>query len=485
MAATRYPLRRRRFPSNHPGLMFETVEIPVWALILGAGLALIAFLDRIIGPWLRWMLRRWVNRTIAEMNQRLDLRLKPFTLTSRRVIVDRLLFDSEVMEAVEAHSKANDQPRDVSFAEAEHYAREIVPAFSAVAYFKFGTRVSRWFCDMMYRVKTTVVDDAMIARLEPKATVVFVMNHRSNMDYLLVTYLAAERSALAYAVGEWAQVWPLNTVIRAMGGYFIRRRSRNALYRRVLARYVRMATEGGQTQAVFPEGGLSLDGKLQQPKLGLLSYIVDGQGEEGAPDVLFVPVGINYDRVLEDRILTSAERDRNGRPRFRVPVFGSIVFVVTAMLRRMFGWYSRHGHAFVTFGEPLSLSAHKAGGEQRVEALGAALRRRIGRAVPLVPVALVAEALLEADGPVAEGALIDDVCRRRADYLAHGAVCPLDDADYPEAVRLGLTLLVRRHILSQDANGYEPSPNETALLTYYANSIAHLSQQAVISPEPA
>ena len=42
-----------------------------------------------------------------------------------------------------------------------------------------------------------------------------------------------------------------------MGGYFIRRGSRNALYRRVLARYVQMATEEGTTQAMFPEGGLS------------------------------------------------------------------------------------------------------------------------------------------------------------------------------------------------------------------------------------
>lgn len=47
---------------------------------------------------------------------------------------------------------------------------------------------------------------------------VFVINHRSNMDYILVTYLVAERSALSYAVGEWARVWPLKQLVRAMGG---------------------------------------------------------------------------------------------------------------------------------------------------------------------------------------------------------------------------------------------------------------------------
>ena len=66
--------------------------------------------------------------------------------------------------------------------------------------------------------------DPKIGKIDPKATVIFVMNHRSNMDYVLVTWLVANRSALSYAVGEWARVWPLSGLIRAMGAYFIRRR---------------------------------------------------------------------------------------------------------------------------------------------------------------------------------------------------------------------------------------------------------------------
>lgn len=66
-----------------------------------------------------------------------------------------------------------------------------------------------------------------------------------------------------------------------MGAYFIRRGSRNTLYRRVLARYVQMATAEGHTQAIFPEGGLSLDGRVGAAKLGLLSYILAGFDPEG------------------------------------------------------------------------------------------------------------------------------------------------------------------------------------------------------------
>jgi glycerol-3-phosphate O-acyltransferase len=143
--------------------------------------------------------------------------------------------------------------------------------------------------------------------------VIFVMNHRSNMDYVLVTWLAAERSALAYAVGEWARVWPLRSLVRAMGGYFIRRRHNNALYRKVLARYVQMATEAGVTQAVFPEGGLSRTGGLGRPKLGLLSYLLDGFEPGASRDVVFVPVALNYDRVMEDRNLIAAQESGDAR----------------------------------------------------------------------------------------------------------------------------------------------------------------------------
>ena len=102
------------------------------------------------------------------------------------------------------------------------------------------------------------------------------MNHRSNMDYMLAGYLAADQAALSYAVGEWARIWPLSALIRAMGAYFVRRNSSDELYRRVLERYIAMATEAGVPQAVFPEGGLTRDGRMREPKLGVLDYMLRG-----------------------------------------------------------------------------------------------------------------------------------------------------------------------------------------------------------------
>ena len=135
------------------------------------------------------------------------------------------------------------------------------------------------------------------------------MNHRSNMDYVLAGFLAADQAALSYAVGEWARIWPLSALIRAMGAYFVRRNSRDELYRRVLERYIAMATEAGVPQAVFPEGGLTRDGRMREPKLGVIDYMLRGFRIDGERDLVFVPLGINYDRVLEDRSLLLQRRD--------------------------------------------------------------------------------------------------------------------------------------------------------------------------------
>ena len=88
-----------------------------------------------------------------------------------------------------------------------------------------------------------------------------------------------------------------------MGAYFVRRNSNNPIYRRVLERYVHMATEAGVAQAMYPEGGLSRDGKLREPKLGLFDYMLKSFDPKGGHDIVFVPVALNYDRVLEDRTL--------------------------------------------------------------------------------------------------------------------------------------------------------------------------------------
>jgi glycerol-3-phosphate O-acyltransferase len=337
-------------------------------------------------------------------------------------------------------------------------------------------------------VRIGTLEEAALAAVPADASVVFVINHRSNMDYVLVTYLVSQRSALSYAVGEWARVWALQSLIRAMGGYFVRRDSSNPLYRKVLARYVAMATASGVAQALFPEGGLTRDGALRPPKLGILSYMVSGFDPQGPRDVVFVPVGLNYDRVLEDRIQTAAADTPGGvRPRFAFNPLVLARFLLRSLWLRLNGRWYRYGYACVGFGHPLSLRQHLAErgvdlraltGEQRhheIALLGDRLMDAVGRVVPVLPVSLVAATVLAAG---AEGlsslelkGAVHDLMQRLERAGAHVHI-PRGDQEY--AVDVGLRMLLLRRMVLEEGGVYRTNPAEGALLAYYANAIAHL-----------
>ncbi len=468
--------------------MASSVTIPLWLAILAGALAVVALIDRLFAPALGWWMRRRVNRAIDELNQRLKLKIPPFKLARRRQLIEQLMFDPEVLKAVEDESKARDEPKSLTHARARRYAKEIVPAFSAYTYFRVGAALAKKLSTALYRVRLGAFDEQTLYQVPPDASVVFVINHRSNMDYVLVTYLVSESSALSYAVGEWARIWALQSLIRAMGGYFVRRDSSNPLYRKVLARYVHMATTSGVAQAVFPEGGLTRDGSLRPPKLGLLSYMVSGFDPNGPRDIVFVPVGINYDRVLEDRVLTSAAATPKGeRPRFAFNPLVLSTWAAKSLWQRLGGRWHRYGYACVSFGRPLSLQAYVAARSidfralpeaQRfaeIERLGQKLMEVVGRVVPALPVPLVATAILAAGNRGLSSfelkGSVFDLTRRLQAQGAHVHI-PRHDQEY--AVDVGLRMLLMRHLVLEDAGTYRANPKETALLAFYANAIAHL-----------
>jgi glycerol-3-phosphate O-acyltransferase len=298
------------------------------------------------------------------------------------------------------------------------------------------------------------------------------MNHRSNMDYVLVTWLVAERSAISYAVGEWARVWPLSGLIRATGAYFIRRNSKSSLYRRVLARYVQMASAEGATQAIFPEGGLSLDGRVGKARLGLLGYIVSGHEAEPARDVVFVPVGLAYDRVIEDRLLVEARQ--TGVRRFRARPLSILGFIFRTAWRKLRGRFPGFGSAAVAFGPPLSLQALRRGlpglpPEALTEVLGARLMARVTQSVPILPVPLVAAAL--ADGPVPRAVLADRIAQMIAALVELGASLNLPEGGAAGTMAEGLRVLIARNMVEDSGGALRPVPEQAALLQFYASAI--------------
>jgi glycerol-3-phosphate O-acyltransferase len=441
--------------------MFGTVAVPVWLLILILGFATISFATHFLFPSVRWFFRNRAERALTRLNARLDRKIDLFKLARRSDMVARLAYDPKVVEAAMAHAAETGVPSEVAFEEARRYAREIVPGFSATLYFGFATRAAKWLSRMLYRVRVGKISREL-RQLDPEATVVFVMNHRSNVDYVLITWLVANRTALSYAVGEWAHVWPLSAMVRAMGAYFIRRGSRNALYRKVLARHVQMTTKAGTTQAIFPEGGLSPDGKVGSARMGLLSYIIEGF-EPGDRDVVFLPVGLGYDRVLEDRVLVEAAA--SGSRRFRNRPVRVAGHALHFLWQRMLGRTKGFGTAAAAFGAPISLRAYLDGGGT-VEGLGDRLMTAIRAVVPVLPVPLVARAL--GDGAASREELGDRVAALIARLEDAGAMLNLPQGGMAVILAEGLDPLIRRGLVSQNL---QPVAQERALLTFYANAV--------------
>jgi len=252
----------------------------------------------------------------------------------------------------------------------------------------------------------------------------------------------------------------------------------------VLERYIVMATEAGVPQAVFPEGGLSRDGRMREPRLGVLDYMMRGFRVDGDRDLVFVPLGVNYDRVLEDRtLLLSADGPRK---RFRT-VRGTWHFVLQNIGLVLKGEWRRFGYACVNFGSPVSMRAYcgsrgvdfqRLSGEERkreTAALGEHLMRSVGQVVPVVPVPLMATVFVRnPERRLAALELKSEVERliERLERSAARVYVPRRDLDY--ALDVGLRMLLMRRLVDENEGVYLAREKELPLLRYYANSIAHL-----------
>ena len=466
--------------------MSDTVSIPVWVAIVAALLAAWAFYEHLLIPALRWMVMHPANQVIDELSSRLRIGIRPFQRTRRQALIHRLVTDPKVHQAAEQFAAKKQIPLNAVMRKIETYAREIVPRFNAYLYFRIGYWIGRRIARTLYRVRLGYIDSAGIAAIDPDATVVLVMNHRSNMDYILAGFMAADQAALSYAVGEWARIWPLSALIRAMGAYFVRRNSGDELYRRVLERYIAMATEAGVPQAVFPEGGLSRDGRMREPRLGVLDYMMRGFRLEGDRDLVFVPLGINYDRVLEDRTVLRSDdptATRTGRLR---AVRNTVAFAWRNFALALRSEWFRFGYACVNFGSPISMRDYcrrhgvdfqRLSGEERRRAmaqLGRELMHAVGRVVPVVPVALMATVFTRhPERALSELELKAEVAPLLEKLESVGAhvYVPRSDLDY--ALTVGLRMLRLRRLVDEDNGLYRVRTVELPLLRYYANSIAH------------
>lgn len=463
------------------------ITIPVWFFIVLVVLTAWLLLERLLAPSVRWFMRRRINRVLNEIGARLDIEIRPFQLTKRQVLIDRLVYDPKVMEAIQHFSRKDNKPREVLQAEVYGYAREIVPSFNAYLYFRIGYWLAKKVARLLYSVRLGQADEDQFSGIDPESTVVFVMNHRSNMDYILVAFLAAERTTLSYAVGEWARIWPLQTLIRSMGAFFVRRNSGNPLYRLVLERYIRMATKEGVCQAVFLEGGLSRDGRLREPRFGILDYMLRSYEPETDRDVIFIPVGINYDRIIEDRSLLYSLKPDAGRRSLRFVLGTTFGFIFRQFFLMALGRWRRYGYASVNFGRAISareyclqrninfLHMDRYARKAEIEKLARDLMQSIEQVIPALPVPLISTVLLKFQNSRLDTFDINSNVHKLVGELKdRGGRFHMPRASHERALEHALQGMKIRRLVLESGGYYTANPEMIDILTYYANSIKHL-----------
>ena len=470
--------------------MTGQITISIWFFILLVIIAVAAVLDRILIPSTRWFLRRRINRVLDEIGTRLDIEIRSFQLTKRQVLIDRLVYDPKVVEEIQNHARQHDMPLEVVQKEVVNYAREIVPSFNAYLYFRIGYWIAKKIARLLYRVRVGLIEDEQYLSIDPDSTVVFVMNHRSNMDYVLVAFLAAEQTTLSYAVGEWAKVWPLQMLIRAMGAFFVRRNSGNPLYRRVLERYIHMATREGVCQAVFLEGGLSRDGRLQTPKLGLMDYMLRRFDPATDRDVVFIPVGINYDRTIEDRSLLRTFDPAAERRSWWFVCRTTFKFIGRSFVLMILSRWRRYGYACVNFGTPVSAKAYcldqglnfsrlpRTDRFPEIEKLCHRLMSAISEVVPVLPVSLMSTIFLEAMDTELDILEIEERTNRLINELqTHGApVFEMSRSARAQYIVDAIDLMKLRGMVTASGDRFKAVSAEETIMRYYANTINHWRQ---------
>ena len=463
--------------------MFQSVSVPLPVLaVLAAG----CLYGLIIRPLWRRRSERRNTHAFHEAQGRLAIQPSAFQLLKPTSAADLLMVDPIVQEAILREVDRSGQDQCDVLVTARAYAREIVPSLSAGFYFRLIHGPVKRQLLQLFRVRVRYVDESAIVRAARTSTPVFVLNHRSNLDYVVAATSLADRAILSFAVGEWARYWPLDGLLRALGGFFVRRGSGNALYRAVLAAHIKTATGAGVPQAFFIEGRFSEDGKLGTPRLGLLDYAVRSFDPETARDVAFVPVAVNYDRVVEDKNLQLMKA--SGRRATRTGSWrATAAFLGHQFWLRLNRRWKPFGHATLSVGAPVSLrewlenrgfdprEAERKKRFAEVRVLAEYLMERIAEIMPVLPVPLMATVIRDRGEPGVTRAEAQMAAFEILETLSARPGEPdIPREDWEPAVELGVQLLIQRQMVKAERERLTVLEPRRHFVDYYANSIAHL-----------
>ena len=258
-----------------------------------------------------------------------------------------ILRNDRFQKILKSHAETQNKEMGEIYREADGYLNDIAADYSP-GLIQMMSVIIGWIWKTMYDGITLDMEGLhRVKRAATRAPLVFVPCHKSHFDYLILNYLLFTNNMPCphVAAGRNMAFWPMGTLFRKSGAFFLRRTFRGAkLYAAVFAAYVQMLIEQGVNIEFFIEGGRSRTGKLVLPKRGLVSILLEAFKNEVCRDLLFVPVYIGYDRLLEEGAIL---KELEGRSKEKES-FWQLMQARKVMKKR-------HGRVYVQFAEPISV----------------------------------------------------------------------------------------------------------------------------------
>ncbi len=269
-------------------------------------------------------------------------------LKSREELTEEILTQQSLKTFMEIHSEEENQSLMQTRKRAASYIHEIAANYSLTTINIFE-KVLTWGFNNIF--EGLVVDQEGLEKIKEeskKAPLILAPCHKSHLDYLLLSYVMFKNNMPCphVAAGKNLSFWPLGPIFRGGGAFFLRRTFKGAkLYSRIFAAYIEKLLYQGFNIEFFIEGGRSRTGKLLPPKLGLLSMLIKALRNNACEDLIFVPIYVGYDRVLEeDAYLYEIEGGKKN------PENLSQLIKARKFLKK------KYGKVYIKFSEPFSLS---------------------------------------------------------------------------------------------------------------------------------
>ncbi len=316
-------------------------------------------------------------------------------IKSQQEMMEKVLYHKNVLDVIQQEINEKGSSEKKLRQKAYKYFREIAADFSIV-YIRFFKATNDYlFRKLFDAIHFDIEDFKKIREASNNGPLILVPSHKSHMDYIIISSIFYQNKLIPPHIfaGSNLTFFPMGKIFRRSGAFFVRRTFKGLnLYASVFKQYLKSLINEGYTIEFFIEGTRSRTGKVFQPKMGMLKYLIEAIDEGYNKDLVFAPLTVNYDRILEEK---SYLKESKGKEKAKESTSG---FIKSRKLIQR-----KYGNVYLGFNEPFTLSEVR---EQFLkeknitdidlltEELGYYIVKRINEAIVVTPFAITTAALL-------------------------------------------------------------------------------------------